>query len=158
MFRLKPKQEPIRLPFAKTHRRQRLAERQKRIELLVNRSLDRAQGFSWSADRRRRPGLGDIRPHHGIGAAAALVSTVVLLGAFLAASRHGLATVPPIIWVEATGAAAARPSPPTRPGELAEMRMRVAELESAGGPETPELRRLREDLAFERAIAEARSR
>ena len=162
MFRLKPKDEPQKLPFPQARRKQRLAERQKRVALLVNRSLDRASGFSWSADRQpeRLPlprALLGLPAHVKVAAAASVVSSLVLVGAFLSASRAGLPTMPPIIWVKES-------APPPGPGtdgaryrDISALSMRIAQVEATGAPDATELARLREDLMFERAMAEARA-
>jgi hypothetical protein len=162
MIRLKPKDEPPKLPFSTTHRKQRLAERQKRMQLIINRSLDQAEGFSWSRDRRKpRPGilatLLGLPVHARVAAIASVLVSVGLVGTFLAASRSGLMTVPPIIWVQ-TGTPL--PSGPLAAGAdyrtLSELRMRIVEAEIAGGPDSPDLVRMREELMFEQARAEAR--
>ncbi len=155
MFRLKPaREESPRLPFPESRRRQRLAERRKRVELLVNRSLDRAAGFSWSADRR--PARRGLARHQRIAAVAAAFASVGLVTAFLAASRAGLPALPPVIWVKE-----AAPPPagdPARAARARELRMRIAEIETGGAAGEADLRRLREELLFERAMAEGSTR
>jgi hypothetical protein len=162
MIRLKPKDEKPRVPFKTTRRKQRLAERQKRIELIVNRSLDRAEGFSWSRDRRRQQtgflaSILKLPIHARVAAALSVVVSIGLVGTFLAASRSGLMTVPPVIWVQ-TGTPL--PSGPLSAGAdyrtLSDLRMRIVEAEISGGADTPDLTRMREDLMFEQARAEAR--
>ncbi|MFN3591306.1 MAG: hypothetical protein ACK4MX_01520 [Thermaurantiacus sp.] len=162
MMRLKPKDEKPKLPFKTTHRKQRLAERQRRVELVMSRSLDRAEGFSWSRDRRA-PQTGFLASilrlplHARVAAVASVMVSIGLVGTFLAASRSGLMTVPPIIWVQ-TGTPL--PSGPLSAGAdyrtLSDLRMRIVEAEIGGGPESGDLLRMREELMFEQARAEAR--
>ncbi len=160
MFRLKPKEEPLPLPFRQTRRRQQLAERQKRIALMVNRSLDRASGFSWSPDRQAAApafpaSLLRLPAHAKVAAAASVVASLVLVGAFLAASRSGLPTLPPVVWVKSAEMPVAAGADGSRYREISALRMQIAEAETSGRAETAEVARLREELMFERAMAEA---
>jgi hypothetical protein len=163
MMRLKPREEPQRLPFTRTRRQRRLAERQKRMELVMNRSLDRAGGFSWSADRRSatRPfpaSLLALPLHAKVAAAASVAASFILMTVFLMASRSGLPTLPPIIWVQASATPEIIMPVGSSYQEVSRLRMQIAEIETAGAAETPELQRLREDLMFERALLDARTR
>lgn len=88
-----PKPEKIVLPFKS--RRQELAEEErKRNELFINRSLDAAEGFSWSASNQRPMTLSEryraFPLHKKLFAMLAVLVAGVIITAFVQASRSGV--------------------------------------------------------------------
>lgn len=130
-----PQPEKVVLPF-RNRRAEVEAERRRQNELFIGRSLDSADGFSWSHHQVAPEGLAAryraIPLHRKLFALLAVVVAVVIVTAFVAASGSGVKPQPLLVYAESwSGDRSAADAQRERNAEVAELRAQVAQQKAA---------------------------